>query len=170
MGSQLQRKGTWKFLWAPIVDTTLSQTKWYLLAAVTTAVGIFAIGVIPANRSSLPVLAAVMLTAYTGGTFLCMSAEILMAYATPAGEKGRAGAWIQTGNLGGGGLGGGAGLWMAQHLPGNWIVGSVLGAVCLLCSLALRLIHDPPTVRHERQISRELVSVLTYMLQYRIVR
>jgi MFS family permease len=156
---------TWKFLWAPIVDTTLSQIKWYMLAALVSAVGIFAVGAIPANASSLPLLTTVMLAAFLAGTFLCISVESLMAYATPAGEKGRAGGWLQAGNLGGGGVGGGAGLWMAQHLPGNWIAGSVLGAACLLCCLALRLVRDPPAVHRERLVTREFANVLRDLWQ-----
>ena len=41
---------TWKFLWGPLVDTTLSQRKWYVLAALVTSVGIFSPGI---NRSAL---------------------------------------------------------------------------------------------------------------------
>jgi MFS transporter, PAT family, beta-lactamase induction signal transducer AmpG len=94
-----------------------------------------------------------------------MSVESLMAYATAAGAKGRAGGWLQAGNLGGGGLGGGAGLWMAQHLPGNWIAGSVLGVACLLCCLALRFVGDPPAVLREDQFTRELANVLRDLWQ-----
>ena len=32
---------TWKFLWAPVADITLSRKRWYLLAGVVSAVGIF---------------------------------------------------------------------------------------------------------------------------------
>jgi PAT family beta-lactamase induction signal transducer AmpG len=45
---------TWKFLWAPLVDTTLSQRKWYVLAAFVTSVGIFGLGALPASQLSLP--------------------------------------------------------------------------------------------------------------------
>src|SRR6476660_211281 len=54
---------TWKFLWAPIVDTTLSRKAWYVLTAMVSAVGIFAIGVPPANASSLRLLKWVVLVA-----------------------------------------------------------------------------------------------------------
>ena len=45
---------------------------------------------------------------------------------TPDDEKGRAGGWSQAGNLRGAGLGGGAGLWLAQHSGHPWISGAVL--------------------------------------------
>src|SRR2546427_5750043 len=52
---------TWKFLWAPIADATLSRKRWYLASAVVTAVGIYVTGAVPADESSLPLLTAVVL-------------------------------------------------------------------------------------------------------------
>src|SRR5260221_9974120 len=120
---------TWKFLWTPIVDTTLNQRKWYALSALVCGVGTLAISAIPPQASSVLLLTVVMLVTYVAGTFLCMSVESLMAYATPAREKGRAGGWLQTGNLGGSGVGGGAGLWIAMHTD-KIVAGALLGAAC----------------------------------------
>jgi MFS transporter, PAT family, beta-lactamase induction signal transducer AmpG len=83
---------TWKFLWAPSVDTTLNQRKWYVLAALVCGVGTLALSTIPPQASSVLLLAAVMLVTYVAGTFLCMSVESLMAYATLAREKAARGA------------------------------------------------------------------------------
>jgi len=104
---------TWKFLWAPVVDLTLTRKRWYALSAALCAVGFIALGVIPSAANSLPLLGAIALGASLATTFLAMSVESLMAYGTVDREKGRAGGWFQAGNLGGTGLGGGAGLWMA---------------------------------------------------------
>lgn len=105
-----------------------------------------------------------MLATYVAGTFLCMSVESLMAYATPPREKGRAGGWLQTGNLGGGGVGGGAGVWIATHTD-KIVAGSLLGSACLLCALALRFVHEPPRVRCEDRFIRELANVLKDLWQ-----
>ncbi len=45
---------TWKFLWAPMADTTLSRKTWYLRRGAVSAVGIFATGAVPADEKSLP--------------------------------------------------------------------------------------------------------------------
>ena len=58
-----------------------------------------------------------MLLSNLAVTFLAMAVESLMVYGTRAEQIGRASGWFQAGNLGGQGLGGGAGLWMAQTLP-----------------------------------------------------
>jgi MFS family permease len=151
---------TWKFLWAPLVDTTLSRRSWYVLSALVTSVGIFGLGAVPARPAFLPILTVVMLTAYVAGTFLCMANEGLMACTMPDSEKGRASGWLQAGNLGGGGIGGGAGLWMAQHLPGAWMAGAILGVACLSCCFALCFVTEPKTERGDRRFVANLGRVL----------
>jgi MFS transporter, PAT family, beta-lactamase induction signal transducer AmpG len=151
---------TWKFLWAPIADTTLTRKTWYLLTSVLSAVGIFATGILPTRASSLPMLSAIVLVSNIGVSFLGMSVESLMAYGAPDEEKGRAGGWFQAGNLGGSGIGGGAGLLLAQRLPAPWIAGAILAAACLACALALFFIPEPPSPHRAGSLRRDLVGVV----------
>lgn len=134
---------TWKFAWAPIPDTTLSRKTWYLLAAAVSAAGIYVTGIIPTAVESLPLLTGVVLIANVAVTFLGMSVESLMAYGSPDHAKGRVAGWFQAGNLGGLGLGGGAGLWMAQSFSAPWMAGAVLAAMCLACCLATLFVAEP---------------------------
>jgi PAT family beta-lactamase induction signal transducer AmpG len=134
---------TWKFLWAPIADTTLTRKTWYVVGAVLTAVGILACGLVPAGPARLPILSALVLVMSVATTFVAMSTEALIAHNTPDAVKGRASGWFQAGNLGGSGVGGGAGLWMAEHLSAPWISAGVLGLACVLCALALLRIREP---------------------------
>ena len=134
---------TWKFLWAPIADTTLSRKQWYLIGTALTAAGVVACGLAPGGPAGLPLLWILVLLMSTATTFVAMSTEALVAHHTPAELKGRASGWFQAGNLGGAGLGGGAGLWMAQHLAQLWISAAVLAAVCLMSALALLWIREP---------------------------
>jgi MFS family permease len=135
---------TWKFLWAPIADTTLKRRTWYLLAAAVSAVGVWATGAVPGEPRFVPLLYAVVIVSNFAVTFLAMAAESLMVYGTDPARHGRAAGWFQAGNLGGFGLGGGAGLWMAEHLSQPWIAGTVLGVACALCSVALVFVAEPP--------------------------
>ncbi|HEV3241216.1 MAG TPA: MFS transporter [Casimicrobiaceae bacterium] len=150
---------SWKFVWAPIPDTTLSRKRWYLLAAVVSALGIFATGAVPPTQGALPLLTVAVLTSNVAVTFLAMSVESLMAYTTPDEAKGRAAGWFQAGNLGGLGLGGGAGLWMAQALPEPWMPGAVLAAVSLACCLALAFVAEPPRAPREAKYYQTLANV-----------
>jgi len=112
---------TWKFLWAPVADLTLTRKRWYLLSTALCMLGLIGLGAIAPQEKSLPLLSAVAFGASLATTFLAMSVESLMAYGTHEAERGRAGGWFQAGNLGGTGLGGGAGLWMAEHLTPPWM-------------------------------------------------
>jgi MFS family permease len=162
---------TWKFAWAPIVDTTLTRKRWYVISCVLSAAGIFAFGAIPPTGPGLALMSAVVFVANVAVTLLAMAVESLMAYATPEHLKGRAGGWFQAGYLGGSGIGGGVGLWLAQGLPAPWMAGAILGSACLLCCGVLALVPEPAaTHRHAslRQTLAHLVSDIVGVARSRI--
>ncbi|MEO8751098.1 MAG: MFS transporter [Casimicrobiaceae bacterium] len=151
---------TWKFLWAPVADTTLTRKRWYVFAGIVSALGIYLTGAVPATESGITVLYAVVLVSNVAVTFLAMAVESLMVYGTPPEQQGRAGGWFQAGNLGGAGLGGGAGLWMAQSLPEPWMAGAVLALACVLCIAALLFVAEPPALARSDRYWRQIVGVL----------
>jgi len=156
---------TWKFLWAPIADTTLNRKTWYVLAAIVSAAGIYLTGAVPATGGYIDVLYGVVLVSNVAVTFLAMAVESLMVYGTPPEEKGRAAGWFQAGNLGGGGLGGGAGLWMAENLPAPWMAGAVLAVTCALCIVALAFVPEPPAPSRTERYWRRIVDVVSDLWQ-----
>jgi len=151
---------TWKFLWAPVADLTLTRKRWYVLAAVLLALGFVATGLIPPRGENLGLLSGSMFVASAASTFLAMSVESLMAYGTPDAQRGRAGGWFQAGNLGGQGLGGGAGLWLAQHFGEPWVPAVVLAIVSLACCAALALIPEPPPMPRGETVARTVRGVV----------
>ncbi len=164
---------TWKFLWAPIIDATLTRKGWYLIGASTSALGVVAMAAESSSAARFGLFEAVVFLASLASTFLCMSVEFLTTH-TSGTRKGEAGGWLQAGNLGGNGLGGGAALWLAQTVHAAWVPGAALGATFLLCCLALRFVAEPvhrqdaePATRpgaagapRARRIARELLAVL----------
>lgn len=150
---------TWKFAWAPLVDTTLTRKGWYLIACVASAAGLLITALYPIKASSLNVLWWVVLVSNFAVTFLGMATESLMAYDTPAEQKGRAGGWLQAGNLGGAGIGGGAGLWLAQRLPAPWMTGAIMAGACLLCCAALLFLPEPVSTIREATLVRTFANV-----------
>lgn len=140
-----------KVLWAPLVDTTLSAKRWYVYSLLGTASGIFFITFIPLNSKMLPILMMLVLVASLVNTIIPMAAESMIAHATSDEIKGRAGGWMQAGNLGGYGLGGGAGIWLAENLADIRMAGVFIAACCLLCSLWLIKISDHERIEREKK-------------------
>ncbi len=138
-----------KFIWAPLVDSTFSLKKWYLIANFLSALGILTTGILPIQESSLPLLTLILIFSNFMVTFLGMSTQGLMAYDVPEESKGRAGGFWMAGNLGGAGLGGGAGLWLAQRLPEEWMVAAILAFTSLLCCTGLFFLKEPKSTIRE---------------------
>jgi hypothetical protein len=151
---------TWKFAWAPIVDTTLNSKTWYLLSAIATGGTLVAIGLFRPGPATMPVITALVFINSLATTFLAMAAENLMAHATSETEKGRAGGWFQAGNLGGSGIGGGAALWIAQHTAISWLPGATMAVLFMVCCGALLFIAEPPTDHRHESYARSLWSVV----------
>jgi len=150
---------TWKFLWAPIVDTTLNSKTWYFMATVVSAVTLGTIGFFPISQAGLFAITVLIVANSTATTFLAMAAENLMAHATPDAEKGRAAGWYQAGNLGGSGLGGGAALWLAQHFHYIWLPGAAMAVLFMACCIALIFVAEPPVDHRHDSYWRSLANV-----------
>lgn len=136
IGSQLLV--SWlKWLWAPIVDVSLSPKRWYVIATALSAVGLFAMSAIPLGKGTLGILLLTIALANVVNTVVGMAVEAMIATITPDDQVGRVSAWFQTGNLGGAGIGGALGLFLIQHLPKPWMAGAIMGVLLLACCLAL---------------------------------
>ena len=150
---------TWKFVWGPLVDTTLNSKLWYLVSAVVTGLLITATAVVPPSPKNLVVIEWLVVAFSITACFSNLAADSLMAHTTVPEDKGRAGGWSQAGNLGGGGLGGGAGLWLAQHVSATWVSGATLAVVCVLSAIALLFFEEPPAPHREARLVASLVNV-----------
>jgi MFS family permease len=137
---------TWKVAWAPIVDTTLTPKAWYAIGAVVTGTLIALSGLVPINAGAMPVITALVFAYSFSSSLLGMAAESLAAHATDGAQMGRVGGWLQAGNLGGSGIGGGLGLWVAQHSGVAWLSPVAVGVLCAACSTGLLAVFE----RHRR--------------------
>lgn len=147
-----------KFLWAPLVDTTLTVKKWYLLSTIVTAATIFATGIVPINTSNLALFSIMILISSFARSFISAAIGGLAA-GTPPGVKGRVGGYCQAGNLGGGAVGGGAGLWLAQHTTHLWVPGALLALVCILCCAGLLFVSEPVLTMRAKGIGKTINNV-----------
>ncbi len=149
---------SWKVVWSPLVDTTLSAKAWFLIGLVVTAASLAGIALLPLKVSLLPLFGWLALASGVAGTLVAIAVDRLMAFDVPDHLKGQAGGWSQAGNLGGTGLGGGAGLWLAQHTGHPWIAGSLLAAISLACAWPLLRIVEPGRLADGRSYFAVLIE------------
>jgi MFS family permease len=135
---------SFKFVWAPVGDYSLSRKKWYVIAASVMAAGIFAMSVTPISTSTVPLLTLLVLGSNLAATFLAFATEGLMAHNTTPLTRGRAAGWFQSGNQFGQTAGGGMGLYLMKHLSSPWQAGAALAAIVLACSTVLVMLEEPP--------------------------
>ncbi len=137
---------TWKVLWSPLIDTTLSARKWYAIGVGITALTFLVMAFAPLKAESMPLLDALAFVLGLASSVAAMGAERFMAFGTSEEQKGRAGGWSQAGNLGGSGLGGGLGLVLVTHTHLQWSAGVLLAVLSLACILMAFRLTDPPRV------------------------
>ncbi|RYE26431.1 MAG: MFS transporter [Sphingobacteriaceae bacterium] len=148
------------FLWAPIIDSTWSLKKWYVTSTLTTSVCMLLAAFIPVKTSNFILMACLSTLCCFVITFFSGATSGLSAHDTAADAKGRTGGYKQAGNLGGASLGGGAGIWMAEHLHHTWIPGVVLALICALCCLALFFVKEPQTTFRAKNLGKTLSNAL----------
>ena len=143
----------WRFLWGPVADFTLSARRWYLIGLVTTAVTLLLLGLIPLRPDSTGLLNAVVFISQVASTLVMLPLGGLMAHTVSDDMKGRAAGWYQAGNLGGNGIGGGAGVWLAAHYSKEVAAWSISFSM-LACALALFFVSDVRLVATETFVQR----------------
>jgi len=151
---------TGKVLWAPIIDTTLTRKQWYVIGTTLTSIGVVAMAACSTKATTYSVLSIVVFVASLASSFTAMSTESLLAHNTPPALRGRAGGWLQAGNFIGTGLGGGAGLWLAERVSTPWMTGAVLGVSFMLCCAPLFAIAEPATTLRQNGAVRTAVALL----------
>ena len=110
-------------------------------------------------------LMAIVFVSQVPSTFIVLPVGGLMAHTVAEEAKGRAVGWYQAGNLGGTGLGGGAGVWLASHYS-KGIAGGFLSLAMLAAALALFFVSDVRLVTTEtitqrlRLLGRDILSML----------
>ncbi len=126
----------WRFIWAPLTDLTLSLHKWYGIGISFCSVTLLMLALIPLHTDSTLVLTIIVLLSQVAATFVVSPLGGFMAKTIEEGKKGRAAGWYQAGNLGGMGIGGGAGIWLATQFSFQLSV-IIVSVTMLLCAFGL---------------------------------
>jgi len=131
----------WRFLWAPVADLTLSLRKWYWIGVVACTTTLLWLCITPLTIKGEFLLIVIVFVSQVSATFVVLPVGGIMAHRIEEHKKGMAAGWYQAGNLGGVGIGGGAGLWLATHYS-LMVAGVVLCAASVVCALVVQLIKD----------------------------
>lgn len=155
----------WRFLWGPVADLTLTARRWYFIGLATSAASLLVVGFIPFHQHALGLLTVMVFISQVAGTLIVLPVGGLMAHTVAEQAKGRAAGWYQAGNLGGTGLGGGAGVWLAAHFSKE--VATTTLAIAMLAAAAaiyfasdVRIIKDETVSARVRLLGRDIFSML----------
>lgn len=155
----------WRFLWGPIADITLSLKKWYWIGVAVCIASLLLLCYIPYNNKQISLLTAVVFISQVACTFVVLPLGGLMAHRIKEEKKGSAAGWYQAGNLGGVGLGGGAGLWLTTHYNVQ-VAGIVLSIAMIACALVIILVSDIKSnlqrkmIYEVKQMSKDVLVML----------
>ena len=155
----------WRFLWGPVADLTLTARRWYLLGLGTSAATLLLLALLPLHPNAVAVLMIVVFVSQVAGTLIVLPVGGLMAHTVAEGAKGRAAGWYQAGNLGGNGIGGGVGVWLASHFSKE-IAGGGLAIAMLASAAAIYFVSDVRVVANEtlgermRILWRDILSMV----------
>src|SRR5215471_16416285 len=139
---------TFKFLWAPIPDTTFSRRGWYLVSNIVSSITLIMLGLVPVRMDTTSLLKLLIFVNSFAITFLGMSVEGLLANVVTDRQRGAASGWLQAGNLGGSGIGGGVALWLAQRI-GVSSAFTIAALALMMCSLSLLSVPEPKRAHTE---------------------
>jgi MFS transporter, PAT family, beta-lactamase induction signal transducer AmpG len=126
----------WRFVLAPMTDLSFSLHKWYLAGNILCAITLSLLCFIPVETGTIGLLTVFVFISQVAANLIVAPVGGFMAKTIPEEKKGRAGGWYQAGNLGGEGLGGGAGIWLYTHYSYQAAL-IILSVTILACSFAL---------------------------------
>lgn len=145
----------WSFLWSPIADTGLRRRTWAFLSALGASLAMAA--ALLCIHGSPALLTALLFVANAFFGLLTSSCGAIMT-AMPVSLRGMAAGWYNAGSVGGGAIGAGVAIWLADHMPLG-VLAPAIAAGIVLPGLTAFIIEEPIPVR------RALGSRMIFLMQ-----
>lgn len=130
-----------RFVLGPVVDVSLSLRKWYLMSIIAIVSALLVLSFTTYSIKSISLITALVFISQIAGNIMVLPVGAFMAKSIEESKKGKASGWYQAGGLAGNGLGGGAGLWLAEHYNIN-IAGMILALACVSFSMIVFSLND----------------------------
>jgi MFS family permease len=160
---------TWSFLFGPLIDMSFTAVRWYVASIFGLSLCAVGFALVPLQGSDTSVLAVLSLAGGVAAVSSTSALNAIVAVTTSKAVRGACAGWRQTGYLGGLGLGGGAGLWLATHAGGLRVAAFALAAASLACIWPLLLVKVPASARGAGVVpaARESIAALWKLLRTR---
>jgi MFS transporter, PAT family, beta-lactamase induction signal transducer AmpG len=121
---------TLEFLWAPMVDSSLTRRRWFIGGAGAMCAFLAALLLAPQDPKSVPLMTVLAFAASSGAAVAAVAVKGIMAYDVPAAKLGSASGFYTGGGTFAKAVGGAGTLWLLTHSPGR------IGAVSLSLTAA----------------------------------
>lgn len=148
-----------RFVFGPIVDTTLSLRKWYIISLLASIGALLVLATTPFTIKGITLLTIIVFISQIASNFLFLPVSGFMAKSIEERRKGLASGCLQGGMLLGTGAGGGAGLWLLTHY-GSGVSGIIMCAISVALGAAVFLIPDVKS-SIEQKIQKEMLALGT---------
>jgi MFS family permease len=158
---------TLQFLLGPVIDLGLTSKRWYGISSIATLLCLLSFSVVPVTGVGLIFVPALSLLMGIMSTLAGISGMVAMTLTSAVSSRGALAGWRQAGSLGGVGIGGGFGLWLAAHgggLPVAVALLALLGSLGAAPILWLKLPADGPQLQRSLLQKAALLRSATWSI------
>jgi len=146
-----------RFVFGPIVDTTLSLRKWYIISLLASIGALLFLATTPFTIKGITLLNIVVFLSQIASNFLFLPVSGFMAKSIEERRKGFASGCLQGGMIFGIGAGGGAGLWLLTHY-GSGVSGIIMCSISVALGAAIFFIPDLKSTL-QQTIHKEILAL-----------
>jgi MFS transporter, PAT family, beta-lactamase induction signal transducer AmpG len=130
---------TFEFVWAPMVDSSLTRRRWFVIGTAVMCACIVALLVAPWHAATVPLLTLLAFCASSGAAAAAVSVKGIMAYETPAGRLSSASGYYTAGGTVAKAVAGAGTLWLLTHLSSRPLAAAVSAGTAALLGSAIVL-------------------------------
>jgi PAT family beta-lactamase induction signal transducer AmpG len=150
---------TLEFVWAPMVDSSLSRKVWYAVGAAIMCLCLFAMFLVPWNANAVPVLTVLAFASCSGAAIAAAAIKGIMAYDVTPERIGEASGFYTAGGTFGKAVVGAGTLLLLTHLSDRTLAAGVTVGCAALVAAAV-LLAAPRPVLPLREIAAKIGSAL----------
>ena len=156
---------TFEFVWAPMVDSSLSRKFWYAAGAAIMCLCLFAMFLVPWNAGAVPVLTVLAFASCSGAAIASTAIKGIMAYDVTAERMGQASGFYTAGGTFGKAVVGAATLLLLTHVPNRMLAAGISVGCAVLAGTAI-VLAAPRPILPLREIAAKMGSALLDLWQF----